>query len=353
MTKPKLFSFKAFFMFENTTLSRQRTQFLSAVIFFCAFGVFALTAQAQGFGGDFSNNPRVYGTVQSPQGEVHKTPDRLAPQLVRLTYYRPGPAPIPGSARLEVNGRYHTTLQVGSYTEVCLPAGQFDLGVRLVQTGLPFETFAPSTVSVELRASEHLFVRVVDRVDGRAQLALMDGSSAQQEIRATKRQTHAVSRLRRDVSCDLNTSPDLAPMVAQAAAPAVDREMVVLGVGSLFAFGRADFSAITTQGRRELNELADRLQAAHAKDNSLHVQVTGYADPHGNARSNLRLSELRAQAVHRFLVQKGVRSDRISSRGLGSRDLLVSNCSRAITPESIECNRPNRRVVVNTQMMAR
>lgn len=344
---------KIILMKKHFTSLHRFVRFVTSSALVLVIGGASVLAQAQ----DQGSTARIFGTVAEPQGEFYATPAPTVPELVRVTYYRPGPAPVLGSARLEVNGRYHTSLQVGSFTEVCLPSGNVDLGVRLVQNGLPFDTFAATQLAVQVQANQRVFLRITDRADGRTELVMVDPQSAQAEIKNTRRQRHAVSRVQQDSACIVDTNPSaaqgLVPVGSQGAGASGVQELVVLGVGTLFAFGESSFSAITPQGREELTQLVERIQNTYGNSNALHIQVTGHADPIGNARANQRLSAARAQAVRSFMVQKGIRADRISSRGVGSSELIVSNCSKNISNISIECNRPNRRVVVSIQMVAR
>jgi OOP family OmpA-OmpF porin len=57
------------------------------------------------------------------------------------------------------------------------------------------------------------------------------------------------------------------------------------------------------------------------QDPTLHAQVLGYTDASGNAASNQRMSEQRAQAVKNYLVTRhGIDPSRITTEGRGSQD---------------------------------
>jgi outer membrane protein OmpA-like peptidoglycan-associated protein len=89
------------------------------------------------------------------------------------------------------------------------------------------------------------------------------------------------------------------------------------------------------QARATALELVNRLQQSPA----LVVQLEGYADGAGAQPHNLRLSQLRAHAVARFLVEHGVEVHRLQAIGLGSARPVADNGTR-------EGRRQNRRVVV-------
>jgi len=62
-----------------------------------------------------------------------------------------------------------------------------------------------------------------------------------------------------------------------------------------------------------------------AKFEDTQLMVSGHADSTGNAQSNQLLSSNRALAVSNYLQQKGISSQRLSSRGFGSAVPIASN----------------------------
>jgi outer membrane protein OmpA-like peptidoglycan-associated protein len=55
--------------------------------------------------------------------------------------------------------------------------------------------------------------------------------------------------------------------------------------------------------------------------------IAGYTDNVGDRKSNLRLSEHRAEAVRQWLVAKGIASERLEVRGYGDTDPIDSNAN--------------------------
>lgn len=94
-----------------------------------------------------------------------------------------------------------------------------------------------------------------------------------------------------------------------------------------------DKSAILPEAQQILQQVA----AQTKQDPNLHVELIGKADRAGSDAYNLKLSERRAEAVRRALVQAGVPADRITARWVGEREPPVP------TPQGVR--EPRNRVV--------
>lgn len=55
------------------------------------------------------------------------------------------------------------------------------------------------------------------------------------------------------------------------------------------------------------------------------IQVTGHTDSIGSEAYNQKLSEERAQAVQAYLIEKGVKSEKIKTAGMGKTSPIASN----------------------------
>ncbi len=61
----------------------------------------------------------------------------------------------------------------------------------------------------------------------------------------------------------------------------------------------------------------------------LSVQIEGHTDSTGSAAINLQLSEQRAGAVRDALIERGVKSERLSIKGVGSKQPIADNATEA------------------------
>lgn len=91
-------------------------------------------------------------------------------------------------------------------------------------------------------------------------------------------------------------------------------------------------SDITNKSKRQLDEVIDILLGL----DNVSIQVAGYTDSKGGAVYNKVLSQKRADSVRTYLIQSGVRSKLIKSKGYGEENFIS-------TPEDII----NRRVEIH------
>ncbi|SEA33245.1 OmpA family protein [Paraburkholderia sartisoli] len=116
-------------------------------------------------------------------------------------------------------------------------------------------------------------------------------------------------------------------------------KVMSLSSDALFAFDRGDVSAITPQGRAQLDDIANRLRDSGFTDR---MTVSGYTDRLGTSLYNLRLSRQRANSVKQYLISKGVTIP-IDAQGFGKADPGTA-CTTRDRKALIECLAPDRRV---------
>jgi len=84
-------------------------------------------------------------------------------------------------------------------------------------------------------------------------------------------------------------------------------------------------ATLRPESRVELLNLAAYLKA----NPTLKIEVQGHTDSQGDAQKNLILSEHRAMAVYQFLLEEGIAANRISYKGFGSKQPVVSDAEIA------------------------
>lgn len=283
------------------------------------------------------------GPISEPVAEAFDVRDKVPAPLSRITLYRTEKGSGTGATGIEVNGRYHTSLQLGSYSQLCFSApANVTLSARLIHTGDAVKNYVEANTSIRLRQTQEVYVRVADLGNERASLQVVDAKTAQRELRQTRRQSHAVSRVAAAASCQ---PPE--GLTAKPIMPTTQVETITLGADTLFKFGKSDIDSILPIGSSSLDALLTSLKNRYGSLDQVRIHLVGYADPLGTQAANQRISTERAQTIQDYLIQGGVERHNISSEGRGDNSPIVTDCPRVATPQSIACNKPNRRVVVS------
>lgn len=110
---------------------------------------------------------------------------------------------------------------------------------------------------------------------------------------------------------------------------------------ALFDFNKAD---LRSEGRTMLDELARTLQGASYEV----ILAIGHADRIGSKAYNQKLSLRRAEAVKKYLVDKGIAPNRIYVDGKGETQPVTKpgDCRMKNRKALIACLQPDRRVAV-------
>ena len=100
----------------------------------------------------------------------------------------------------------------------------------------------------------------------------------------------------------------------------INQEIARTGVQ--FVTGKADLAPAS-------RTTLDRIATILTTNATVKAEVRGHTDNQGDPNRNLVLSQLRAQAVVDYLVQKGIAADRLSAKGLGQTVPLADNGTEA------------------------
>jgi OOP family OmpA-OmpF porin len=129
----------------------------------------------------------------------------------------------------------------------------------------------------------------------------------------------------RSIRVNRDNEPRIAP--TKPAKPASASLMITFETNS---------AALTPRAKQWLAVVGQALSSDKLADFRFAIQ--GHADPRGDAESNLRLSQLRAESVRQYLMEnKHIEDRRLEAVGKGDKELL--NSANPIAPE-------NRRVTI-------
>ena len=277
----------------------------------------------------------------APGSPIHTFGQRYAQgaQVVdsqaRMVFYRTRQSSsVPGAASVYVNGAYHASIIPGGYSQLCMPPGSVELGLKSVEVGTNVKDNLDTITVIRNASAQTQFFRVQEAGRGRQVLQPVQATEALREIDSTREQTHTISRVTGAVECSINRNP--APAAPQT---------ITLAADALFAFGRSDLGAMSATGRASLDALVSRLRSEYIQLDRMNI--IGHADPLGQPGPNERLSIDRANTVQQYLSQAGLGNVRMTSEGRGDREPVATQCGRVATPQAIACHAPNRRVVID------
>lgn len=131
-----------------------------------------------------------------------------------------------------------------------------------------------------------------------------------------------------------DSCPALAGSASNNGCPGItvaDREILDLAVRNIrFETGR---NILKGESYVVLDKVVDLMR----KYQEYSLSISGYSDNVGDSRSNLRLSEKRAESCYEYLISKGISASRLTFRGYGEVNPVASN-------STAEGRRANRRV---------
>lgn len=294
-------------------------------------------------------------------GDKFSVASRAPLAQARIFVYRLADSSQNAPVNIYLDGRYHTSLLKGGYSEFCMAQFQVPVQVALDDARQLHKGKQAPAQLWTLQAGKSLFLKVQEGSDARAVLVEIPSDQAQRELPGTALQIHTVSRAPLAQPCQ---SPAAAPAVAEVkaavpmplplplpASPVVPSVHVAktaplgkyaLDADELFDFGQ---SKLKPTGQKVLDTVARKLQRdfAHIE----RIRLTGHSDPMGKASANQKLSLQRAQTVLRELQKRGLRpSQGFAAAGKGAEQLVKTRCGTSPSAENKSCNAPNRRVEV-------
>jgi outer membrane protein OmpA-like peptidoglycan-associated protein len=178
--------------------------------------------------------------------------------------------------------------------------------------------------------------REVDQARSDALMARAE--NAEQKMAATQARSDAeTSRLAADASqlaaaASQQQASELQRQLEILQAKPTDRGLVLTLGDTLFATGRSDLKSGATANLDRLGEFLTEYPSRTAS-------IEGYTDSMGSEDSNQSLSERRADSVKRYLIGRGIGSNRLSSMGRGENAPVADN-------DSLAGRQQNRRVEV-------
>jgi outer membrane protein OmpA-like peptidoglycan-associated protein len=131
----------------------------------------------------------------------------------------------------------------------------------------------------------------------------------------------------------------------------MDVPMVPLNIGTPVSLENVFFDLSEATLRPESYVELDKLVTFLEKNATISIELGGHTDTRGDAKENQILSENRAKSVYMYLVEKGINADRLSYKGYGETQPIISDEEIAKLPTEQEreaAHQSNRRTEYKT-----
>ena len=281
-------------------------------------------------------------------GDKFQIAQRAPLQQTRIFVYRQTNPAYPSPVNIYLEGRFHTALLNGGYSEFCAAPGR--IAIQSVYDDAQKMHLGKEVPGQpwELKAGNTLYLRVNETSAMSMPLLEVAPEQAKKELARTASQAHVLSRAPAAQVCDTPAPPPVvtaavAPVVAATpvSKPAVPRAYA-LQADALFEFGKIE---LKVSGYNAIEAMAQRLKRDFAQVER--IRVVGHSDPIGKPKRNRTLSLERAEKVADQLRDRGVKPlHGFKTEGQGEASLVKTDCPSKSTPASKLCHAPNRRVEI-------
>jgi OmpA-OmpF porin, OOP family len=289
---------------------------------------------------DASANTPVNVSIEA-YGELFAKATPVAGHLSKVFIYRASAVPTPQPINIYLDGRYHTSLLKGGFSEFCAIPGAVAVQAVLDDASRQHLGKKDSGQRLQFEPGKTLYLRLQESAYAPPSLQLVNAAAAQTELKNVRRQIHTVSRAKAVRECEDGVETPVA-----AAAPVVAKSeperKYALEADALFEFSKAELRA------SGYNAIEIMVQKVKSEFKSVErIRVVGYTDAIGPKKLNRKLSQERAVTVAEQIKAGGVNPTKgIQTEGRGALELVKADCDNKPTPKNKQCHAPNRRVEI-------
>jgi hypothetical protein len=147
-----------------------------------------------------------------------------------------------------INGSYHTSLMQAGFTKVCLDDSNIHVRTRLRPVNEPVDVAQDKDVNLTITKGQSKYVRVAELTNGTTQLDVVTAQVASNDLKKTREQMHALSRVEGASPCEERKTAD-----------ALDGVVLVAYIE--FETGRSRLTDMKPADLLELDRLIDKLKA--------------------------------------------------------------------------------------------
>jgi len=280
-------------------------------------------------------------------GDKFPAAQRASLEQTRIFVYRNANSAYTYPVNIYLDGRFHTALLSGGYSEFCAAPGRIAIQSVYDDAQKKHRGKEAPGQPWELQAGNTLYLRVNETSPASMSLLAVPAEQAKKELLRTAAQVHVLSRAPMAQVCDTPeplavASAPAAPVVTPPVAKPPVPRAYALQADALFEFGKTE---LKVAGYNAIEGMAQRLKRDFALVER--IRVVGHSDPIGKAKRNRELSLERAEKVADQLRDRGIKPlHGFKTEGQGESALIKNDCSDKPTPANKLCHAPNRRVEI-------
>jgi OmpA-OmpF porin, OOP family len=282
-------------------------------------------------------------------GDLFARATPVASHLSKVFIYRVNAVPTPQPVNIYLDGRYHTSLLKGGFSEFCAIPGAVSVQAVLDDASRQHLGKQDAGQRLQFDPGKTLFLRLQESSYAPPTLQVVNSTVAQMELKNSRRQIHTVSRAKSVHECEegvevssVTPTTNAAPIAAVAIVKSGPERKYALEADALFEFGKAELRA---SGYNAIEILVQKVKGEFRSVER--IRVVGYTDAIGPKKLNRKLSEDRAVTVAEQIRAGGVHPSKgIQTEGRGSLELVKTDCAIQPNPKNKQCHAPNRRVEI-------
>ena len=274
-------------------------------------------------------------------GDLFAASKPVSAQLSKVFFYRPTSVLAPQPVNIYLDGRYHTSLLRGGFSETCVVPGS--LAVQSVLDDASRQHLGKQDAGQRLQfdAGKTIYLRLQESAYAPPSLQAVSAAMAQKELSGIRRQIHTVSRAKSVREC-IDETPVAVVVAPTPLVKPKPEQKFALETDALFEFGKAEMRAA---GYNAIEIMLHKVKTDYRVVER--IRVIGYTDAIGPRKLNRKLSEDRAVTVAEQIRAGGVNPTKgIQTEGRGAAELAKTDCANEPTPKNKQCHAPNRRVEV-------
>ncbi len=272
-------------------------------------------------------------------GELFASTKPVSAQLSKVFFYRPTSVLAPHPVNIYLDGRYHTSLLRGGFSETCVVPGAMAVQSVLDDASRQHLGKQDAGQRLQFDAGKTIYLRLQETTYALPILQAVPATVAQKELTNIRRQIHTVSRAKSVRECMDEINVAAAPTPVEKPKP---EQKFALETDALFEFGKAEMRAA---GYNAIEIMLHKVKMDYRVVER--IRVIGYTDAIGPVKLNRKLSEDRAVTVAEQIRLGGVHPTKgMQTEGRGAAELAKTDCANQPTPKNKQCHAPNRRVEV-------